>query len=137
MNKVILIGNLTRDPEFRRTYRGLAVCTFTLAVNRPKNQDGVSLADYITVRTWRTSAENCAKYLTKGRKVAVAGKLATRSYDKDGRKIYVTEVVADDVEFLTPRGQNDAASPESGYPQAQPEPDENGFTPVDDDDLPF
>lgn len=136
MNKVILIGNLTRDPELRRTNSGLAVCTFTLAVNRPKNKDGVSQADYITVQTWRTSAENCAKYLSKGRKVAVAGKLATRSYDKDGRKIYVTEVVADDVEFLSPRNQQNDAGYQLDDGGASVE-DSQGFTPVDDEELPF
>lgn len=135
MNKVILIGNLTRDPEIRRTNSGLAVCTFTLAVNRPKNKDGVSQADYITVQTWRTSAENCAKYLSKGRKVAISGKLATRSYEKDGHKVYVTEVVADDVEFLTPRSQQS----DNGYQpdESAGDADRQGFTPVDDDELPF
>lgn len=135
MNKVILIGNLTRDPELRRTNSGLAVCTFTLAVNRLKNKDGVSQADYITVQTWRTSAENCAKFLSKGRKVAIVGKLATRSYEKDGRKVYVTEVVADDVEFLTPRNyQGDGGyQPDDGDDAA----DSQGFTPVDDEELPF
>lgn len=134
MNKVILVGNLTRDPELRRTNSGLAVCTFTLAVNRPKNKDGVSQADYITIQTWRTSAENCAKYLSKGRKVAIAGKLATRSYEKDGRKVYVTEVVADDVEFLTPRGY-EGAEPKQEAVECSDE--MQGFVPVDDEELPF
>lgn len=138
MNSVSLVGNLTRDPELRKTNSGLATCSFTVAVNRQRNKDGVQQADYIPVVTWRATAENCAKYLAKGRKVAVKGEIRTRNYDdKNGVKRYVTEVIANEVEFLTPRGQNDAASPESGYPQAQPEPDENGFTPVDDDDLPF
>lgn len=136
MNKVFLIGNLTRDPDLRRTNSGLAVCSFTVAVNRPKNKDGVAQADYISVQTWRTTAEICAKYLAKGRKVAILGELRTRSYDKDGRKVYVTEVVANDVEFLTPRDQRS----DTGYTAAEDNTsstDEQGFIPVDDDELPF
>lgn len=141
MNKVFLVGNLTRDPELRQTNSGLATCQFTIAINRPKNKDGVVQADYITIQTWRGQAENCAKYLAKGRKVAVCGELRTRSYEKDGRKVYVTEVLANDVEFLTPRSQ--AAEPMDGYTageSADPpayQPDTNGFVQVDDDELPF
>lgn len=136
MNKVFLIGNLTRDPELKATNGGTSVCTLSIAVNRPRNRDGVQQADYFNVQTWRATAENCAKYLAKGRKVAVVGRLSTRNYEKDGRKVYVTEVVAEDVEFLTPRGhQADAGSPQEDRPVTQEE--MQGFTQVDDEDLPF
>lgn len=141
MNKVFLVGNLARDPELRQTNSGLATCQFTIAVNRPKSKDGVQQADYIPVVTWRGQAENCAKYLAKGRKVAVFGELRTRNYEKDGRKVYITEVMANDVEFLTPRSQpaeatEEYASCESAAAPAH-QPDASGFVQVDDDELPF
>lgn len=106
MNSVSLVGNLTRDPELRKTNSGLATCSFTVAVNRQRNKDGVQQADYIPVVTWRATAENCAKYLAKGRKVAVKGEIRTRNYDdKNGVKRYVTEVIANEVEFLTRAGR--------------------------------
>lgn len=122
MNKVFLVGNLTRDPELRQTNSGLASCQFTIAVNRPKNKDGVVQADYFTVQTWRAQAENCAKYLAKGRKVAVCGELRTRNYEKDGRKVYVTEVLANDVEFLTPRSQPSEPTEDMLLTRAPPRP---------------
>ncbi|MBR1979688.1 single-stranded DNA-binding protein [Candidatus Proelusimicrobium excrementi] len=103
MNKAILIGNLTRDPEMRKTASGISACTFTLAVNRPfANAAGVRDADFINVVAWRKTAENCVRFLERGSKAAVIGEIRTRSYDaQDGSKRYVTEVVADEVEFLT------------------------------------
>ena len=101
MNKVILIGNLTRDPELSETPNGIAVCRFTLAVGR---NYGDSETDFFNVNIWREKAENCAKFLVKGKKVAVVGSLQNRSYeDKDGIKRTVTDVVASEVEFLTPK----------------------------------
>ena len=141
MNKVILIGNLTRDPEARTTQTGTAVTTFTVAVNRRfVNQQGVREADFINVVAWRQLAELCARYLAQGRKVAVEGSLQTRSYDaQDGTKRYVTEVVADNVEFLSP-GQQDSQRPRDDSAPLPPEPGfsaPGGFTEVDDDELPF
>lgn len=109
MNRVVLVGNLTRDPEARTTQSGTAVTTFTIAVNRRQtNAQGVREADFIPIVTWQQTAELCARYLAKGRKVAVDGRIQTRTYDaQDGSRRYVTEVVADNVEFLTPRGQGD------------------------------
>jgi len=137
MNSVSLVGNLTRDPELRTTNGGLATCSFTIAVNRPKTKDGVQQADYIPIVTWRGTAENCARYLAKGRKVAVTGEIRTRSYDgKDGTKKYVTEILANNVEFLTPRGQQN----DSGYAPSDadaPPADNGGFVQVDDEELPF
>lgn len=98
LNKVILIGRLTRDPELRYTPNGTAVCRFTLAVNRRFNREQT---DFIDVVAWRGLAENCANYLGKGRLAAVDGSLQVRSYEaQDGQKRKVTEVVAEDIRFL-------------------------------------
>ena len=102
MNKVFLIGRLTKDPELRYTGSNTAVATFTLAVNRNfSNQQGEREADFINVVVWRKQAENVKNYLTQGSQAAVDGRIQTRSYDdNNGQKRYVTEVVADNVEFL-------------------------------------
>lgn len=102
LNRVILIGRLTRDPELRYTPSGIAVAQFTLAVDRPfTNQQGNREADFINIVVWRKQAENCANYLRKGRLVAVEGRIQTRNYENnEGRRVYVTEVVADNVRFL-------------------------------------
>lgn len=148
MNKAILIGNLTRDPESRTTQSGISVCTFTLAINRRfvDKQTGQREADFINIVTWRQQAELCARYLTKGRKVAVVGSIQTRSYDaQDGTKRYVTEVVADEVEFIGSAGQGSASH---GTDEAPPPPEPSGssfgntsratgYSDADDDELPF
>lgn len=142
MNKAILIGNLTRDPESRTTPSGAVVTTFTLAVNRRfANAQGVREADFINIVTWRQTAELCARYLAKGRKVCVVGQIQSRSYDaQDGTKRYVTEVVADEVEFLGSREDGGMTRSRNEVP-LPPEPAANanigGFTEVDDDELPF
>ena len=102
MNKVFLIGRLTRDPELRYTGNNTAVATFSLAVNRNfSNQQGEREADFINIVVWRKQAENVKNYLTQGSQVAIDGRIQTRSYDdNNGQKRYVTEVVADNVEFL-------------------------------------
>lgn len=127
MNKVFLIGNLTRDPEIAETASGITVCKFSIAVSRQyKDDKGDYLTDFFNVVVWRTLGENCGKHLAKGKKVAVVGSLQNRSYeDKDGIKRNVTEVVASDVEFLTPKTQNDTKA-ESRLIQAD-----------EDDGLPF
>lgn len=104
MNRVNLIGRLTKDPELRYTPNGVAVCTFTLAVTRTyANADNVREADFIPIVVWRKAAENAANYLKKGSLAGVDGRLQTRSYDgQDGKRVYVTEVVADTVDFLSP-----------------------------------
>lgn len=142
MNKAILVGNLTRDPETRTTGSGVAVTTFTVACQRRfANQQGVREADFINVVTWRQLAELCGRYLSKGRRVGVVGSIQTRSYDaQDGTKRYVTEVVADEVEFLSsrddgaPRQRNDEIPLP---PEPAPAAHVGGFTEVDDDELPF
>lgn len=139
MNKVMLIGNLTRDPDTRTTPSGAVVCQFTLAVTRRfANSEGKREADFINVVAWRQTAELCARYLAKGRKACVVGQLQTRSYDaQDGSKRYVTEVIADEVEFLTPVSH--AAPPPEEPPQSADAPHQprTGFVEVDDDELPF
>lgn len=144
MNKVMLIGNLTKDPEMRQTTNGTNVCTLTLAVNRrfKDKTTGEAVADFFNVIVWRQLAEVCGRYLAKGRKVCVVGELQNRSYDaKDGSKRYVTEIIADDVEFLTPRDRESGSgmgggdfTPRNEKPAPQA-PD--GFIDIDDDALPF
>lgn len=100
MNKIILIGRLTKDPELRYTPNGAAVCTFTLAVDRPFSGDKKE-ADFINIVVWNKAGENAAKYLAKGRQAAIEGRLQIRTYDgDDGKKRWVTEVVADRMEFI-------------------------------------
>ncbi len=108
MNKVFLIGRLTKDPELRYTGSNIAVATFSLAVNRNfSNQSGEREADFINIVVWRKQAENVKNYLTQGSQVAIDGRIQTRSYDdQDGKKRYVTEVVADNVEFLGSKSSN-------------------------------
>lgn len=105
LNKVILIGRLTKEPELRYTPAGQAVASFTLAVNRPfTSQNGERQADFIPIVVWRKAAENCAQYLGKGSMVAVEGRIQVRNYEgKDGQRRYVTEVIADNVRFLDSR----------------------------------
>jgi single-strand DNA-binding protein len=109
LNNVVLIGNLTRDPELRYTPSGLPVCTLRLAVNRNfTNQQGEIETDYFNVVVWRNQAEKCAEYLSKGRQVAVTGRLQSRSWEgNDGQKRSAVEVVADRVVFLGRREQRE------------------------------
>lgn len=107
MNKAVLVGRLTRDPELRYTQTGIAVANFTLAVNRRFTRDNEQSADFIPVVVWQKAAENVAKYLNKGSQVAVEGRIQTSSYDnKEGQKVYKTEIVADQVEFLGTKGDS-------------------------------
>ena len=111
INRVVLIGRLTRDPELRKTQSGTSVCSFTLAVNRRQNQDGTQEADFINCVAWNKLADNIQLYQKKGNQLGIEGRINTRSYDnQQGQKVYVTEVVAENVQFLTPRndsnGQN-------------------------------
>ena len=128
MNTVILIGRLTKDPDLRYTPNGVAVCKFTLAVDRAFSKE--KEADFIPIVVWQKLAENCANYLGKGRLVAVSGRLQIRTYEKDGQKRYITEVVAGEVKFLD-YGKKGEGKPES---KASGEPD---FGEINLDDLPF
>ena len=107
MNKVCLIGRITRDPELRYTSSNIPSVRFTLAVNRTfSNQNGEREADFINIVAWRNQAENVKKYVTKGSLVAVEGRIQTGSYEKDGQRIYTTDVVADNVQFLESKNQS-------------------------------
>lgn len=135
MNKIILIGNLTRDPEMRATSNGVTVCSFTIAVNRRfAQQGGERVTDFFRINAWRQMGESCGKYLAKGRKVAVTGELQPRSYvDRNGETRFALDVNASEVEFLTPRGTGGQAE----RPADGGEPDEYGFTDLTTDDIPF
>lgn len=134
MNKVILIGNLTKDPELRYTPNGVAVCTFTIAVNKRVN--GENQADYINIVAWQKLADLCATYLKKGRKAAIEGRLQTRSFDdKEGKRRYVTEVVAENVEFMG--GRDKQEQQETSEPFADPFANAGKPINISDDDLPF
>lgn len=142
MNKVFLIGNLVKDPEVRTTSGGTNVATFRIAVQRKfKDQSGEKVSDFFDIVAWRQLADLCGKWLTKGKKIAVVGELQTRSYDaKDGSKRYVTEVVADEIEFLTPRGENESSAAPVPTKSTRKEPvvqESDGFTEIEDDQLPY
>ena len=136
MNKVILVGNLTRDPELTETPSGVAVCRFAIAVSRDyANADGTRETDFFNITVWRGRAENCGKYLKKGNKVAIVGSLQNRSYeDKDGIKRNVTDVVANEVEFLTPKN---AQSEDDDAPVVSAKRERPQLEAIDDNQLPF
>lgn len=156
INRVVLVGRLTKDPELRYTPNGIAVAKFTLAVNRPfSNQQGEREADFISIVVWRKQAENASNYLNKGSLCGIDGRLKTRSYDNSkGDRVYITEVVADSVQFLEPKnsrnsnGKTSKGNQSSGQSnsqqrnQGEPEPNDPfayDGKPIDisDDDLPF
>ena len=134
MNKVYLIGNLTRDPELAETNKGIKVCRFAIAVNRNySSNDGERQTDFFNITVWRTQAENCGRYLKKGSKVAVVGSLQNRSYeDKDGIKRNVTDIIANEVEFLSTRSSSDDEQADIRREKPRLEP-----VAEDDDGLPF
>ncbi|EGK6887745.1 single-stranded DNA-binding protein [Listeria monocytogenes] len=159
MNRVVLVGRLTKDPELRYTPAGVAVATFTLAVNRPfKNGQGEQEADFIQCVVWRKPAENVANFLKKGSLTGVDGRVQTRNYEgNDGKRVYVTEIVAESVQFLEPKlnavegstpnnNQNEANysnNNKNGSYRASSSQNSDSFAnegkPIDisDDDLPF
>lgn len=133
MNRIILIGNLTKPPELKATPNGLSVCEFTIAVNARRQQDGQESAQYFRVSAWRQLGENCHRYLAKGRKVYVSGPLTARAYlANDGTARVSLEVTADEVEFLSPREEQPMIPPLSAPLPATPD-----MTPVETDELPF
>lgn len=133
MNRLTIIGNLTRDPELRTTQSGISVCSFTVAVNRRKTQNNQPEADFFRVSAWRELGENCAKWLVKGRKVAVVGPVSVSTYQgQDGKTYANLEVTANDVEFLSSAQDAQREAPPPVDPQS-------GMTQVsmDDGELPF
>ncbi|MCU9613470.1 single-stranded DNA-binding protein [Caldibacillus lycopersici] len=159
LNRVVLVGRLTKDPDLRYTPSGVPVATFTIAVNRTfSNQQGEREADFINCVVWRKQAENVANFLKKGSLAGVDGRIQTRNYEgQDGKRVYVTEVVAESVQFLEPKGSSNREFSPSGYQnenpfgsnnqnqQRNPNPSRNADPffdngqPIDisDDDLPF
>lgn len=143
INRVVLVGRLTKDPEHRQTQSGVSTATFTLAVNRTfKNKNGEREADFINVVVFRQQAENVSKYLSKGSLAGVDGRIQSRSYEnKEGQRVFVTEVVADSVQFLEKKNNNQQNSqPQQQLGQApagnNPFANDNNAS-IDDDDLPF
>ena len=132
MNKCILVGNLARDPELTTTSNGVAVCRFSIAVSRRyANSDGERETDFLNIVVWRNLGENCHKFLKKGSKVGIVGNIQSRSYDAtDGTKRYVTEIVAEEVEFLSTKTQ-DSEQPKSSNEEV------SKLQTIDDDGLPF
>ncbi|MBH0230268.1 single-stranded DNA-binding protein [Halobacillus yeomjeoni] len=161
LNRVVLVGRLTKDPDLRYTPNGVAVANFTIAVNRPfSNNQGDRDADFINCVVWRRAAENLANFMSKGSQVGVDGRLQTRSFDnQEGKRIFVTEVVADSVQFLESKGSSQGGGNRGGsgfQPNQNQQPSGNNFgsnnnnqrdddpfadngEPIDisDDDLPF
>ncbi len=161
LNRVVLVGRLTRDPDLRYTPNGVAVANFNIAVNRPfSNQQGEREADFINCVTWRRQAENLANYMKKGSLIGVDGRIQTRNFEgQDGKRVYVTEVMAENIQFLESKGgsggsgQNRQGStmanssnnnnfqrqPQEQAPRKSENPFEESGEPVDlsDDDLPF
>ena len=132
MNKITIIGNLTREPELRHTKDGIPVCGFTVAVNRRKTANNQTPeADYFSVTAWRGLGENCARFLDKGKKVAVVGQISLRVWEKDGKHGASLEVLADDVEFLSPRVSDPVETP------TPPVDAQTGMQVTETDDLPF
>ncbi len=162
LNRVVLVGRLTKDPDLRYTPNGVAVANFTIAVNRPFNsQQGGKDADFINCVVWRRAAENLANFMKKGSQVGVDGRLQSRSFDNsEGKRVFVTEVVADSVQFLESKGSGQGGAGSQGFQpnnqnqqfgnnnqnqqsqqsnQNQEDPFANSGDPIDisDDDLPF
>ena len=144
MNKIFLIGNLTRDPESSTTNSGISMCRFAIAVNRPfANADGVRETDFFNITTWRNLADRCAKYVKKGNKVAITGTVQIRNYESNGERRTAVDVIADDVEFLTPKGESGAPLFEEGSAPSAPAENTKAaakvveLEPVEDSDLPF
>jgi single-strand DNA-binding protein len=134
VNKITLIGNLTKDPEISETPNGIAVCKFSIAVSRNyTNADGEKETDFFNITVWRGRAEVCGKYLKKGNKVAISGSVQFRNYeDKNGVKRQAVDVIAEEVEFLTPRTQSDRTE----EPERE-RPTQERLQPLDDNQLPF
>jgi single-strand DNA-binding protein len=150
MNRVVLVGRLTKEPEMRFTPNGVAVTTFTLAVNRPfQNANGEKETDFINIVVWRKQAENAANFLKKGSLAGVDGRIQTRNYEgQDGKRVYVTEVVAESVQFLDSKPQNEQGHTNTKGNQQKRSDSQNsvvnndpfdgqGQINIQDDDLPF
>ena len=128
MNKITIIGNLCDKPVLRHTQDGTSVCSFTVAVNRRQPRDNQPEADFFNVSAWRLMGENCAKFLDKGKKVCVVGRISLRTWETETKHGAAMEIMAEDVEFLSPRVSD---------PETPPVDKQSGFQQVETDDLPF
>lgn len=141
LNRVILVGRLTKDPDLRYTSNGIAVANFTIAVNRPFKNDGEQQADFINAVIWRKPAENLANYMSKGSMIGIDGRIQTRNFEgQDGKTVYITEVVADSVQFLETKRSNENKQQNNQSNQTDNEdPFINDAEPYDisDESLPF
>lgn len=151
VNRTILVGRLTKNPELRYTGEGTAVASFTIAVNRPFRQNGEQQADFINCVVWRNAAENLATYTSKGSLIGVDGRIQTRSYDgQDSKRVFVTEVVAESVQFLESKNkgsqdenrQSNTNTPNNQQNNSQGAQNSNnsyngGQVDINDSDLPF
>ena len=156
INRVVLVGRLTKEPELRTTPSGSKVCQYTLAVNRTRKADGQPEADFISCVSWNKTAELMNQYLSKGTLIGIEGRIQTRNYDDNsGRKVYVTEVITDSVQFLESKQNNAqnqnkpqnqayyASYNQNNYAANQQSYENNNFMDIDDgfklaaDDLPF
>lgn len=146
INRVVLVGRLTRDPELRRTNSGLAVASFTIAVDNRVKAGGEKSASFIPCTVWNQTADNVAKFTRKGSLVGIDGRINQRSYDnKEGKKVSILEVICDSVQFLEPKGANaqvaaDMDQPAPAYQADEPAPETSkNLSSIDivDDDLPF
>lgn len=136
MNKVILVGRLSKDPELRVTQSGVSVCSFSVACDRRFVKEGEERkADFINCIAWRQTGEFVSKYFAKGHRIALEGSLQTRDYtDSEGKKRYVTEVLVDNVEFCQSKAEN---ATDGNFGSNTAEADVDGFMPIEDEDLPF
>lgn len=143
MNRVVLVGRLTKDPELRTSTSGISKTTFTLAVNRrTTNEDGTKQADFISCVAWRGIAETIAKYFVKGKEIAVEGRIETGSYDAfDGTKRYTTDVVVDNITFIGSKNEPQAGNVENDVVKEEtktdPFEDFGDIVELSDEDLPF
>ena len=138
MNKVILMGNLARDPESSQTNNGTTYTRFTIAVQRRfANSEGEREADFLNCIAWRQTAEFIAKYFKKGSKICVWGSIQTRSYEQDGQKKYATDIVVEEAEFADSKGSSDSSAPTRSENKASAPAKKAKLEPVEDDDLPF
>ncbi|MCX5775468.1 MAG: single-stranded DNA-binding protein [Firmicutes bacterium] len=141
INRVVLVGRLTRDPELRRTTSGMSVASFTIAVDNRVKAGGEKSASFIPCTVWSQTADNVAKFTRKGSLVGIDGRLNQRSYDsKEGKKVSIVEVVCDSVQFLEPKGANAPEAESASFPPSEPAPETSkNLSSIDivDDDLPF
>ena len=138
VNNVVLVGRLTKDVELKYTQSGMAVAKFILAVNRQFKKDGQPDADFITCTAFSKTAENLANFMRKGSQIGVVGNIQTGSYDKDGTRVYTTDVICNNIQFLEPRQEQQGGQQQQQYQAPQQQQQKPQYQqPMSDEDLPF